>query len=115
MRYYRNFYLNIISCLWDKNFEINCKENCTAAYRILPNELSLYRLMKVSLPRKCPNSRNFEKFQMRNPINVWHRQCMCDKDHAHHSGKCSSEFETSYSPERKEIVYCEQCYQQEVS
>jgi len=41
---------------------------------------------------------------------------MCDKDnhHNHNAGKCEIEFETSYAPERPEIVYCEKCYQQEV-
>jgi len=33
----------------------------------------------------------------------------------HHSRKCPNEFETSYAPDRPEIVYCEQCYQQKVA
>jgi len=28
--------------------------------------------------------------------------------------KCSKSIQTSYSPERPEIVYCEQCYLQEI-
>ena len=35
-------------------------------------------------------------------------------EHSHHKGKCPNEFETSYAPDRPEIVYCEQCYQAEV-
>lgn len=27
---------------------------------------------------------------------------------------CQNEFETSYSPDRPEIIYCEKCYQQEI-
>ncbi len=27
---------------------------------------------------------------------------------------CENEFETSYSPDRLEIIYCEKCYQSEV-
>ncbi|MFH1193084.1 MAG: hypothetical protein V1656_02080 [Candidatus Jorgensenbacteria bacterium] len=34
--------------------------------------------------------------------------------HIHGGGKCPNEFETSYAPERKEIVYCESCYNAEV-
>ena len=34
--------------------------------------------------------------------------------HAHGTEPCPNEFETTYSPDRPEIVYCEQCYQQEV-
>lgn len=40
---------------------------------------------------------------------------MCDKqNHSHGDNNCEVEFETSYSPGRPEIVYCEKCYQQEV-
>ena len=40
---------------------------------------------------------------------------MCDKtNHHNHKGKCDVEFETSYAPDRPEIIYCEKCYQQEV-
>ena len=41
---------------------------------------------------------------------------MCDKkNHSSHLDiGCPSEFETSYAPDRLEIVYCEKCYQQEV-
>jgi hypothetical protein len=100
---------------WDKDKEKAKEHKCSMAFKITPDELAIYRKFNLPLPRKCPNSRNFEKFQLRNPINIWHRQCMCDKDHPHHTGQCTNEFETSYSPDRKEIVYCEECYQQEVS
>ena len=32
-----------------------------------------------------------------------------------HDGQCPNEFETSYAPERPEIVYCEACYNAEVA
>jgi len=37
---------------------------------------------------------------------------MCDKkEHTEHYSKhCQNEFETSYSPDRPEVVYCESCY-----
>lgn len=36
-------------------------------------------------------------------------------EHSRHNGRpCPNEFETTYSPERKEIVYCEDCYLREV-
>ena len=100
---------------WDKDKEKAKEHKCTMAFKITPDELKIYRKFKLPLPRKCPNTRNFEQFQLRNPVNIWHRQCMCDKSNHGHSGKCSNEFETSYAPDRKEIVYCEQCYQQEVA
>ena len=54
-------------------------------------------------------------FNERNLPNFWHRSCMCDKtNHIHGDEKCEVEFETSYSPDRPEIIYCETCYQQEI-
>jgi hypothetical protein len=47
-------------------------------------------------------------------MKLWHRFCMCEKGNHEHKGSCKNEFETSYSPERQEIVYCEKCYQKEV-
>jgi len=35
-------------------------------------------------------------------------------EHDHRDQPCSNEFETSYAPERREIVYCEGCYLREV-
>lgn len=35
-------------------------------------------------------------------------------NHFHGDNHCPNEFETSYAPERPEIVYCEDCYQNEV-
>jgi hypothetical protein len=35
-------------------------------------------------------------------------------EHFHGDQPCPNEFETPFSAERKEIVYCEQCYNAEV-
>jgi hypothetical protein len=94
--------------------EGKCAHQCTTAFRIIPEELSFYRRMNLPLPRLCPNCRHHERLSWRNPLKLWHRQCMCDKPNHLHEGHCPNEFETSYAPERKEIVYCEQCYQAEV-
>jgi len=99
-----------------------CEANCTTAFKITPFELRFYRSKGIPIPRICPNCRHFERLQKVNPLKLWRRQCMCDYEahgntvrHSHHpEGRCPNEFETSYSPERKEIVYCEQCYQTEV-
>jgi len=90
------------------------EHNCTKAFKITADELAFYRRLNIPLPQDCPNTRHFKRFRKRNPLKLWHRQCMCDKQHTHHSGKCPNEFETSYAPDRTEIIYCEQCYQQEV-
>jgi len=94
----------IISC----EHEGNCNEQCTSAFKIVPAELQFYRRMNLPLPKICPNCRNARRLKFRNPMKLWPRKCMNAKIN------CLNEFETSYSPERPEIVYCEKCYQAEV-
>jgi hypothetical protein len=115
---------DVILCQsWEEDSEKAKEHNCTMAFKVIPNELAFYRQMNIPLPRKCPNTRAYERTFLRNPIKLWPRQCMCDykvyendSKHVHHDdGRCPNEFETSYAPERKEIVYCESCYQQEVA
>jgi len=83
-----------------------CNQQCTEAFKIIPEELQFYKRMNLPLPHLCPNCRHYERLSQRNPLKLWHRHCM--------KSGCTNEFETSYSPDRPEIVYCEKCYQQEV-
>jgi hypothetical protein len=89
--------------------------NCTTAFKITKAELDFYRNMGLPLPEKCFHCRRQDRMALRNPRKLWYRKCMCNKNHPHHSGKCTNEFETSYSPVREEIIYCEQCYNSEVA
>ncbi len=105
----------VILCeAWDKDKKLAQEHKCTKAFKITKDELTMYRKWNIPLPRKCPNTRNFELSKSRNPVKLWHRQCMCQQDNHNHQGKCPIEFETSYSPDRPEIVYCEKCYQKEI-
>ncbi|OGM89323.1 hypothetical protein A2108_00780 [Candidatus Wolfebacteria bacterium GWA1_42_9] len=104
-----------------------CDEQCTTAFKITSQELQFYRQMNLPLPVFCPNCRHYQRMKQRNPIKLWHRKCQCAGkqsengvytntiQHQHGDSPCSDEFETSYSPERPEIVYCEQCYNTEVA
>jgi hypothetical protein len=83
-----------------------CDHRCTRVFKIVPEELRLLRDMNIPLPTLCSNCRNVLRLRKRNPLKLWHRKCM--------KPGCTNEFETSYSPERPEIVYCESCYQKEV-
>lgn len=93
-----------------------CKD-CKKNFRITKSELDFYKRMNLPLPHKDFECRHQDRMKKRNPRQLWHRACMCNKDtHPHHpNAKCQNEFETSYSPDRPEIVYCEPCYQQEIS
>ncbi len=88
---------------------------CGRNYKILPNEFIFYKKMHLPIPRRCFHCRHKNRIACRNPYKLWHRACMCEKDNHEHTGKCSNEFETSYAPERPEIIYCEKCYQTEVN
>ena len=103
--------------------DTDCGEQCATAFKMVPMEMQFYRKMGVPLPRRCPSCRHYGRVKLKNPMKLWHRRCMCDYQihgntvkHAHHqTGQCPNEFQTSYSPDRPEIVYCEQCYQNEVA
>lgn len=81
--------------------------DCNRNYKIVPDELAFYKRMNIPIPRRCFYCRHQARINRRNPFKLWHRNCMKEN--------CSNEFETTYSPDRPEIVYCEQCYQQEVN
>jgi hypothetical protein len=112
----------IIGCI----HQGKCNEQCTEAFRIIPQELEFYKRMNLPLPRLCPNCRHYQRLKQRNPLKLWHRKCQCTGNqsengvykntisHFHGKEPCLNEFETTYSPERPEIVYCEKCYQTEV-
>ena len=94
--------------------EIFACVECSKNYNITNNELSFYKKESIPFPRKCPNCRYKRRFNLRPLRKLWHRQCMCDKTNHEHVDKCEVEFETSYSPDRPEKVYCEGCYQKEI-
>ena len=108
-----------------------CNDECITAFKLTAQELAFYRRMNLPLPRLCHNCRHYTQVKKRNPMRLWHRACQCEGEthnsqqktynryintakHSHGDAPCPNEFETSYAPERPEIVYCEQCYQAEV-
>lgn len=104
-----------------------CTHQCTQAFKIIPGELDFYRKFNLPLPRLCPNCRHYERLALRNPFKLWHRKCQCEgvksengiyenlAKHAHGEGHCPNEFETAYSPDKPDIIYCENCYQNEIA
>jgi len=84
----------------------NCAHGCSTAFRLTASEVVFYKRMHIPLPHLCHNCRHYERIAYRNPLSLWHRTCM--------NQECSNEFDTSYAPDRLEIVYCESCYQKEM-
>lgn len=85
------------------NWAIQC-EKTQRPFRIIKQELAFYRQHGLPVPRLHPDERYKRRLALRNPRKLWTRACM----------KCSDEIETTYAPERPEIVYCEKCYLKEV-
>lgn len=106
-------------------------EVCGSAYRVIASEVEFCRKNSIPVPRRCVECRFKHRFKLINPPKFWHGTCQCaggfsfprlalgyqyknEVQHFHGSAPCPNEFETSYTPERPEIVYCEQCYNSEV-
>jgi len=73
-------------------------------YKIIPQELKFYKKMNLPTPHRCPDQRTFERIARRNPRQLFDRVC----------GKCGTAIKTTFSPNRKEVIYCEQCYLKEI-
>ncbi len=85
------------------NWAIIC-EKSGKPFKLIPQELNFYRDHKLPVPRRHPDQRHWDRMSLRNPYKLWDRQC----------DKCKAEVKSSCSPERPEIIYCEQCYLKEV-
>lgn len=73
-------------------------------FRLVKQELDFYREHRLPVPHFHPDERHRRRMMQRNPRKLWNRTC----------GKCGKGIETTYAPERPEIVYCENCYLKEV-
>src|SRR3989344_1307505 len=105
--------------------EIFVCNTCHRNFNVVPVELDFYRRGQLPIPDQCPNCRYITRLERRPPRKTWKRPCQCTGagsengiykntiEHSHKTAHCPNEFETSYAPERPEIVYCEQCYQAE--
>jgi len=105
---------------------IQC-ESCKRAYRVITPELNFYKKIGLPLPRQCFDCRLRRRYSLVNRPIFYLRSCQCGGgkssngvyqntvQHVHGAQTCGNQFETSYTPDRGEIVYCEQCYQAEVA
>ncbi len=104
---------------------ITCSE-CESVFRVIKSELVFLREEGIPLPRSCAECRHKKRILNREKAFLFAHKCGCtgtvsrngeyknNINHFHGNNPCPNEFETSYSPDRPEIVYCEQCYQSEI-
>ncbi len=107
----------VIQCQHDEldGHKNGCNVDCASAFKITQQELDFYRQSQLPLPRLCFNCRHIDRVGWRNPPALYHRQCMCKAENHGHMGNCQNEFQTTYAPDRAEVIYCEKCYQTEVA
>ncbi|MBI4253342.1 hypothetical protein HY623_04185 [Candidatus Uhrbacteria bacterium] len=102
----------------DESFtrEILACAECGANFKIIKKELARLTLFHIPIPHSCPDCR-FTLRSRRSFIPfLYHRACMCAENHTFHADRsCSTEFETTYRPDGKDIVYCHPCYQELMS
>ena len=99
---------------------------CGRNYRVIEEELRFYKQNQIPIPRACFFCRFTQLYKERGPVHLWMRACQCIGEkssngiyqntvsHRHGKEPCPIEFETSYAPDRPEIVYCESCYNSEI-
>ncbi len=85
------------------NWAIECEES-GRFFKIQKGELEFYRKMDLPIPHLHPDIRHHKRLALRNPAKIWERKC----------DKCQKSIQTTYSPERPETIYCEECYLAEV-
>src|SRR3989339_969149 len=83
-------------------------QTCKRNFKILSQEFSFYQKQNVFLPKECYECRFQYLSQKRNPYQLWERQCQCKNGNHGHTKQCQQKLETTYAPERPEIVYCEE-------
>jgi len=118
---------DVILCeAWGTDKKSAQEHKCSMAFKITPNEFAIYKKWNLPLPRKCPNTRNFESSLARNSVEFYSRKCACagsksesgtyenTASHFHNDNHCPNKFMTSYAPKRSEVVFCEQCYTAEI-
>ncbi len=80
--------------------EILACSACGKNFKIIGEELVLYKKMHLPIPRKCSECRHRDRLAKRTPYKLWDRFC----------AQCATPVKTAYAPDRPEIVYCEKCY-----
>ncbi|MFC1810176.1 hypothetical protein ACFLZH_01630 [Patescibacteria group bacterium] len=84
--------------------EILACSDCGKNYKIIAKELKFYQKLNIPIPKKCFVCRHMDRLALRNPRNLWERDC----------DRCHSGIKTSFDTKSPEKVYCESCYLNDV-
>ena len=89
----------------EKICEQNLKcESCNKGYKIIKQEFSFYKKMGIPIPRKCFLCRYKDRMRYRTVTKLTSTKC----------AKCSKDIMVALGEYKKEKVFCEKCYLEEV-
>ncbi len=74
--------------------------SCGRNYKIIAQELALYRQIMVPVPRRCFSCRHTERLRRRGPMQLYERHC----------SQCAGMFRTALRQDVAPIIYCDTCY-----
>lgn len=87
-----------------KDKDIYACTDCGKSYKLIIQEKKIYQERELAEPKKCSDCRHLDRIKYRNPNKFWEREC----------DKCQCTVQSTYSLDRPEKIYCEQCYQKEI-
>lgn len=79
-------------------------EDCKKEFLVIKQEESFYKKKNLPLPKRCPECRRNIRLSFKNPRKLHKRKC----DH------CQKEILTTYLPETRYKIYCQECYWREM-
>ena len=77
-------------------------ETCQKNFKFVVQEVRALKKQGLPLQTHCPDCRHQERMALRNSYKLFRRVC----------DNCRQPMLTTYSPEREETVYCEECFLQ---
>ena len=99
-------------------------EKTGKAYKITKQELDFYRKLNIPISRIAPMERIKKRIEELLPFKLFKRTCQCvgsndgvysnSGKHFHGDDVCGTTIYTPYNKERPELVYCNDCYRQEM-
>jgi len=84
--------------------EIRTCESCSKNFLIIPQEQVFYKKKDLPWPTNCPECRQKRRLSLRNERKLYKRKC----------DKCQKDIISTYAPDSKYIVYCQECFWQNI-
>lgn len=73
---------------------------CKKEFLIIPQEKEFYKKKDLPWPDNCPECRQKRRLSLRNERKLYKRKC----------DKCQKDIISTYPPDSKYIIYCQECF-----